>query len=248
MAREGYLVNAGEETIHENVITAQTKKDKFKNWWYYNKKILLLVIFLVAVAVSIVWSIVGKVKPDYTIALMTQSSVDADALEILEKHIADYGEDLNGDGKVVVNIANYAVANSTDDNAYDYNAQMAAQTQFVADMSTAESMIWIYDDVGKASMGDIGDVFKNLNYDSKSTDKTEIAWSEVKGLANTDFSGYSNSIFTPENIVQMLDQTKVSIRESKDTFFEKKEKTMVYYNACQKLLDNLVEDKKTVEG
>ncbi len=41
MARERYLLDVGEDTIHTGVIELKTRKDKFKNWWHYNKRILL---------------------------------------------------------------------------------------------------------------------------------------------------------------------------------------------------------------
>ena len=107
MARERLLAGAGEDTIHANIITADTTKDKIANWWYYNKKILLLVIFLVAVAVSVAVSIFSQEKPDYVIALANAYAIDEEAIAIAENHMADYGEDLNGDGKVVVDIRNY---------------------------------------------------------------------------------------------------------------------------------------------
>ena len=34
MARERYLINAGEDTIHSNEIKLVTAKDKRENWWY----------------------------------------------------------------------------------------------------------------------------------------------------------------------------------------------------------------------
>ena len=42
MARERYLHNAGEDTIHSNEIKLVTAKDKRKNWWYYHKFHLLI--------------------------------------------------------------------------------------------------------------------------------------------------------------------------------------------------------------
>ena len=44
MAREGYLVNAGEETIHPDAQAPMSPKQKRQNWWYYNKFILLGVV------------------------------------------------------------------------------------------------------------------------------------------------------------------------------------------------------------
>ena len=45
MARERYLLNAGEDTIHDNeikLVTGQMDKRK-KSWWYYQQGAILLV-------------------------------------------------------------------------------------------------------------------------------------------------------------------------------------------------------------
>ena len=57
MARERYLHNAGEDTIHANEIKLVTAKDKRKNWWYYHKFHLLIGIIAVALVVNFVYSI-----------------------------------------------------------------------------------------------------------------------------------------------------------------------------------------------
>ena len=49
MARERYLLDDTEDTIHKNEIKPQTAADKRKNWWDYHKVHVLLV----ALAISI---------------------------------------------------------------------------------------------------------------------------------------------------------------------------------------------------
>ena len=43
MARERYLLDDTEDTIHKNEIKPQTAADKRKNWWDYHKVHVLLV-------------------------------------------------------------------------------------------------------------------------------------------------------------------------------------------------------------
>ena len=54
MARERYLLNAGEDTIHDNEIKLVTAKDKRKNWWYYHKRHLLVGIIAAAMVGSLI--------------------------------------------------------------------------------------------------------------------------------------------------------------------------------------------------
>lgn len=243
MPRESLLKNAGEETIHNGVIEATTNKKKFENWWYYNKKILLFVLICVAALASILYSIFGGVKPDYNIAIMSKATVDEKSMNILAEQIEKYGEDLNDDGKVVVNFLNYAVADTTNDEQYDVQAQQAAFAKFAADMTTADSMIWFYDEVGLYSMGEIDGLFQNIS----STGKNSLNWNEIPGLAETDFSEYKDDIFTAENIGEMFGSMKISVRAKENSSFERKSKKLAYHEASVKLLENLISNTKTEE-
>ena len=83
MAREGYLVNAGEETIHPDAQAPMSPKQKRQNWWYYNKFILLGVVLVALLVGSIIYSVASQVKPDYTIALMTSYTMPESGLQQL---------------------------------------------------------------------------------------------------------------------------------------------------------------------
>ena len=70
MARERYLINAGEDTIHSNEIKLVTAKDKRENWWYYHKRQIIPAILVVALLAVFIHSMATKVDPDYTIGLL----------------------------------------------------------------------------------------------------------------------------------------------------------------------------------
>lgn len=127
MARERYLLNAGEDTIHQNEIKLVTAKDKRKNWWYYNKRILAAVILVSALVIYFAYSILSKVEPDYTIGLLTSYSMPDNGLKELERCITPYADDRNGDGQVVVDVVNYAYSGSS---TADPTAQQAAMIRF----------------------------------------------------------------------------------------------------------------------
>ena len=58
MARERYLLGAGEDTIHSGVIELKTAKDKRANWWFYHKNHLIIGIIMTIVVGSLIYSIV----------------------------------------------------------------------------------------------------------------------------------------------------------------------------------------------
>ena len=140
MARERYLLNAGEDTIHQNEIKLVTGKDKRKNWWYYHKVHLLVGIIVVGLVGSFIYSMVTKVNPDYTIGLLTSYSMPSNGLDQLEQCITPYADDRNGDGQVVVRLNQYVMGDSSGEGAvYAY----AGSTRLMADLEARDSCFFL---------------------------------------------------------------------------------------------------------
>ena len=90
MARERYLLDDTEDTIHENEIKPQTAADKRKNWWDYHKVHVLLVVLAIAVVGYFIYSVTSKTKPDYTITVMTQyTDYRNDSVKLYERLLND---------------------------------------------------------------------------------------------------------------------------------------------------------------
>ena len=235
MARERLLAGAGEDTIHSNIIKAETPQEKFSNWWFYNKKILLVVVLIIAMIISVAASILSQDKPDYIIAIANAYAIDEDAIDIVEKHIAQYGEDLNGDGEVVVEIRDYYfLVNDNADKELAESVFEAASVKYAADMASCDSMIWLYDDYGISFL-----------INNEASFREGVKWDEVPGLADIDFSAFEHEILTAANMEQAFSQFTVAMRVKEGSGFESDKKKLEYYDACEKLLENLKSDTKT---
>lgn len=243
MARERYLVNQDvEDTIHTNVIVPTTAKEKTENWWFYHKKHLIIGILAAALVVYFFYSVVFQPKPDYKIALMNQIALEDSALTILENQIAKYGEDLNGDGKVLVEISNYAL--TSEDDAYAPQMYQALIVKFSVDISEGESMIWLHDKAGYDFMTkQVDGAFEPLDAgNTLEGDDTVIEFTNVPGLAKTDFSGYQGIGFDEELLNGVMGMLRVSIREPKNSTIERNESLMEYHAASERLFQNLLHD------
>ncbi len=154
MAREQYLLHAGEDTIHRpgEDKKPETPKKKWENFWYYHRLHILIAVVVAVVAGVMIRQSLQTVKPDYTVGLITQAvypSADTDALQAA---MQKYGKDLNGDGKVAVEVVQYTVASSASAgtssglSGADPQMQAAMQVKLTADLSTGTSMIFLTDD------------------------------------------------------------------------------------------------------
>ena len=100
MARDRYLWNAGEETIHrENRQPPPSKKSKWENFWYYHKAHVAIILIVALLAGEFIREMVLKREPDYEVALLTQSGYSDRFLTALESELEKYGTDLNKDGR-----------------------------------------------------------------------------------------------------------------------------------------------------
>ena len=246
MARERYLLNAGEDTIHQNEIKLVTGKDKRKNWWYYHKIHLLVTVLVVALVGSFVYSLVTNVHPDYTIALVTSYSMPETGLNQLEECIIPYADDRNGDGKVVVSVVNYVFSDGAD---VDYTEQEASIVRFMADASSNEVMIYLHDEGAfDALKSNLGGFFQYndgtaMPEDAKDFENAMISWDDVAAFAKFQPCTEEGELYTAEVLSELYSRLRVSCRAAEGSSIEGKEKDMAYHESSVALLERLKNDE-----
>ncbi len=245
MARERYLLDAGEDTIHSNVITADTPKEKRQNWWYYHQRHVVIGTICAALVFSLFYSIFSKVEPDYTVALLTSYNMPESGMRELERCITPYADDRNGDGKIVVSIASYVLSDEIPASSDAYAEQQANVTRFVADISVNESMLFIHDETAFSSFEDqFGGFFldnEGNNMPAGEMDFTDamLPWSDVKVFAEFQPEAQEGETFTSEDLSELFSRLRVSFRAKDGTSIEKKAKHVEYWEASLGLYDRL---------
>lgn len=254
MARERYLINAGEESIHDNEIVLTEKKDIRKNWWHYHKTYILVGALAVLMVFSFIYSIVTKATPDYTVAFMTSYIWPTDALEDMETYLEEYGEDVNGDGQVIVKVNNYVLGNASSKDA-DPNQLQASVVQFTADVTELESIIFIYDtgsfDYIKQSGIEGFFLYRDGSEMAETAtdfENTQFAWNEISGLAeympkDTQTGTEDYTIIPGEDIKELYEAYTISVRSKPEKKLNEKEED--YYRSALAFFERLLENEKT---
>lgn len=250
MARERYLVNEGEDTIHQDVIKLETAKQKRQNWWYYNKMLLIILLVAALIVGSIIYSVVTQVAPDYTIALMTSYTMPDDGLSQLENCISEYADDRNGDGQVKVTVVNYVFSST----GSDYEQQQASLVKFTADASLNECMIYLHDEAAFDSMKNNFEGFFQYNEGGSmpetATDyeNAMVPWGDFKAFAGFVPVAAENDLWDSEVYRELYEKLRVSVRAAEGSSVEKSEKDMQYHEASLKLYERLKNGEKWSGG
>ena len=114
-----------------------TRKERWANWWDYNLKWVIIIGIAVAfVAYNFIGQYFFVTKPDYNVAVVAPYYLPEDTVNALQDALAAYGEDRNGDGKVVVTLNVYTLDYSDTETQTESAAYltMAGTTKLAADV------------------------------------------------------------------------------------------------------------------
>lgn len=209
VARDRYLWNAGEDTIHdpskEQKIT--TKKQKRENFWFYHKWHIVICVVCAALVALFLYDMFRQENPDYEIAFLTDSAYMETDIERIRTQIASVADDRNGDGQVLVTINEYTISGSGNG-----QIEMAVMAQVMNDLSSFESVIYIMDDNNLASQQSQNPgMFAYADGSTPPEDATDysnigILWKDCPLLTSIDLT---SEIQVGDGETQTIDSQKV---------------------------------------
>ncbi len=151
-ALEGDFKDVCDETSFTSLLVLEgvgtlTKAEARANWWHYHWHYVALLVLAVLAAGYFVWSRVTEVKPDYTVAVVSRTDPDTAFLAEVETQLEALAADVNGDGKVKVNVKGIWLA--VDYYEGDVSLQKLMQSsedKLNSDFYLCESTIFLVDD------------------------------------------------------------------------------------------------------
>lgn len=143
MAREGLLIQADKDgnRPEQPAPMQNTPKKKWENFWYYHKWHVVVLLFVLFLAFIMIRDAMSP-KADYQIGMITAYSAPQEAINQMQKEIVKYGEDLNGDGRVMVQINNYVITPKDSGS----EVEIANQVKLDADLAAGQSMLFLTDE------------------------------------------------------------------------------------------------------
>ncbi len=117
------------------------------NWWHYHWYYVALIAAAVLLLGYFVWNRVTEVKPDYTVAVVSRTNPDTAFLSELEERLESVAEDVNGDGKIKVEVKGIWLALDYDGGDVSLRKLMeSSEDKLNSDFYLGESTVFIVDD------------------------------------------------------------------------------------------------------
>jgi len=146
MAREMALagVDRSELTPPEPPKAPQGIRAKWQNLWYHYKWLILFVGFLLILGLLFTYQTLTRDPADYEVIAVTEYAILPPEQEALEAYMASCAQDVDGDGKIEIDIVNLTPSYSTD--VAPGIGHSDAQ-KLISSLSTGENMLYVFDDV-----------------------------------------------------------------------------------------------------
>lgn len=122
----------------------KTFREKCSNFWYHYKPFVIIGAFLLVVGGWLLVQTLTKDTPDYHVVAVTELPLYNEELDGMEGYLAAHGEDIDGDGKIEVEVENLTPS------FYDEmapNVGHADMQKLMSYLSTGERMMFVFDQV-----------------------------------------------------------------------------------------------------
>ena len=196
----------------------------WENYWYHHKWATIIVTFLVAVFVFTFIQFATRKQPDYIIMTAFDRFVPSEVTDVIASEFASYGEDINGDGEVIVEIYDVSTGSNSD-------TQQSNRIKMMCELQNGEVMLFIVDDTYFDTLSDLKvfetdpDLFTDKDSrainlrDTKLTERINEVYPGYIGsdyyiakrvVGGTSFEKVEKSVKSEKNSVAMLKKFKAA--------------------------------------
>lgn len=113
-------------------------KEKLANFWYYYKMHTIIGAVIALALIIGCAQCATRVEPDYKLLLAVDDTATDEIIEAISTHFEQFGEDLNGDGRVQVDVIDATTGYSADTVA-------AQSTKLMTELQMGETILIISD-------------------------------------------------------------------------------------------------------
>lgn len=220
-----------------------TKQENAANWWHYHWMWVVIGVVAVLLAAWIIKDTVFQTRPDVQIAYVGLHDLPADTVTALQDALTPYCTDVNGDGKVVVQVDSYTVDFDAENTSTDAYYQMAGVTRLSAELASGgKTYLFLLEDPEgfEAQTGALQYLDGTVPDDPETTDadwrEMVYRWTDCPVLTGLDLGSY-------EGLTLMDDVTGTNQSVLAHLYVGRRgvwdEKQVPTYKGCAELWDTL---------
>ncbi len=200
----------------EMAVEPKTFKEKLQNYWYHFKFQTILAAFLIILVAVLTVQCANREKYDFSVMYFVYTPALDSQLDKVEEYFEAKAKDLNGDGKVNVNVLNCSVSPDSTDMNYRNTVFTKIQATIVAERST---VLFIIDDSSK-------EYFDSVFEQSLFIEEPLALGKEFSKATATD------GVELPENLM-------LGLRAINGTTFENNGEAKAAFTECQRILNEM---------
>ncbi|MBQ2286943.1 MAG: hypothetical protein II252_06575 [Clostridia bacterium] len=201
----------------EVALVPKTPKEKWDNFWFQYKWYVVAITATVVVLSVLIAQCVSRPKYDFEAVYFTYTPVLDEQTEKVSDYLKKYGEDVNGDGEVKIQVINCSFS---DKGNVQYKNTMLTKLQSLI-AGDEKALIYITDS-------------ESYKYLEGISDSTSIFEGEPLAFGE-DFYKSTET----ENFGALPEGLQVSCRRVSDTVLESKKNIKPLYNAAKNLIEKL---------
>lgn len=122
-----------------------TRAEKARNWWHYHAGWIIFAAVLIFGFAYFIHDMFFRPRPDYQIAFVTTRDVPSAVRANLQTRLEELGEDVNGDGRVQVELLVYPLGFDTQ-SQINVDATSTSVTRLTVDLTTGRVYLVLLDD------------------------------------------------------------------------------------------------------
>ena len=220
MAREWALAGVPEDELQAPPPPKQpdTPKGKWENFWYHYKWVVIGILAGAIVLTVLIVQMANRDDADYYVSLVTNEPVTLEQKALLQLELAKYAEDVDGDGKVEVQVDNLYL--NPKDKALTQQVYANSQNLTVH-MAAGDRLFYIfeketYDDRIRQLLSDGSTFCAPIELEASGLVESGSCWDwngsaleqtkELKGLPDHLYFGVRNASGTAEKQTEMFDR------------------------------------------
>ncbi len=186
---EGYVTET--ERVRKRLKETLTLKEKAANWWDYHKFHVLIAAAAVLVVCWFIAEGLRTVPADYTVGYVSGTEIDGETADAITDALARYGQDVNGDGVVHVELHRMIIDLGLvleRGGATDGQKELGNLMALEADLNMLQSGIFLTDDPAALQAYTGALLYRDGGQpaaDAQDWENMALAWDDCPGLGES---------------------------------------------------------------